>query len=74
MPRIRVYSPAGLVHGYSGFRAWGPGEYDFPDDARFVGWLQGQIDQGKCRIIPAVVPEQEPVAKQPRGRKAKESE
>lgn len=50
MPRIRVLSKAGLFHAFSGFKAWEPGVYDFPDDQRYAGFLQGHIERGTCRL------------------------
>ncbi len=52
MPRIQVTTKAGLFHLASGFKAWEEGEFDFPDDPRFGHWLQGQIEQGNCKLAP----------------------
>lgn len=52
MPRVIVESPAGLFHRASGFWAQGPGTYEFPDDPRFAGFLQGHIERGTCRLAP----------------------
>jgi hypothetical protein len=70
-------APGGLHHRASGFTAWGPGEYEFPDDERFAGFLQGHIERGTCVVIdlaeveePEVPEVPEPVqAPKPRGRR-----
>lgn len=59
MPRIRVTALEGLHHNFSGFHAWEPGIYDFPDDPRFSGWLQGHVERGAVEILTGK--EREPV-------------
>lgn len=49
--RIRVTSPAGLFHGASGFKAWEPGEYDFPGDPAYAGWLKGEQERGNVEFL-----------------------
>lgn len=50
--RIEVRSPSGLMHLASGFRAWEAGEYDFPGDPRYRGWLQGHVARGAVVLLP----------------------
>ncbi len=57
MPRIYVTEAgAGLTHRFSGFQAPHPGEYEFPDDERFAGWLRGHADRGNVVIVRAPKP------------------
>lgn len=49
--RIQVLDPAGLHHFASGFHAWEPGEYDFPADPAYRGWLQGHAERGAVKIL-----------------------
>lgn len=58
--RIRVLTETPLHHLKAGFQAWGPGEYDFPDDPAFAQWLEGQLDAGVIRKVEA---EPEPAAR-----------
>jgi hypothetical protein len=48
---IRVLTECGLHHVPAGLRAWGPGEYEFPDDPRYRGWLDGMVARGLCVIV-----------------------
>ncbi len=64
MPRIYVTEAgAGLTHRFSGFQAPHPGEYDFPDDSRFAGWLKGHAERGNVVIVRAPKPKAPPKAK-----------
>jgi hypothetical protein len=54
--RILVTSPQGLHHFAAGLQAWGPGEYDFPDNPLFAGWLQGQVERGAVQVLTAADP------------------
>lgn len=49
--RIRVNALEGLRNLKAEFCAWGPGVYEFPDDPRFTGWLQGYIDRGAVEVL-----------------------
>lgn len=50
MPRIYV-NTAPLQHLPGGLMAWFPGEFDFPDDPAYAGWLQGQIERGNISLV-----------------------
>ncbi len=55
--RIRVKQETPLHHVKAGFQAWAPGEYDFPDDVAFAGWLEGHVASGVVEILPPPEPE-----------------
>lgn len=50
--RIQVHSEKGETNRKAGFDVQVPGEYEFPDDPKFAGWLQGKIARGAISIIP----------------------
>lgn len=54
--RIRVLDPAGLHHFASGFHAWEPGEYDFPNDPVYAGWLEGHVEAGNVVVLAPPTP------------------
>jgi hypothetical protein len=49
--RIRVHNEKGVVNQKAGFTATSPGEYDFPDDPKYAGWLSGQAARGNLTIV-----------------------
>lgn len=61
---VRVLK-APLIHQASGFQAWDPGDYEFPRNPDFDGWLKGQVERGAMELVEV---EPEP-AKQPAARK-----
>lgn len=48
--RIRTNVP-GVANTKAGFNASIPGEYDFPSDTKYQGWLNGQVARGNISLI-----------------------
>jgi hypothetical protein len=53
--RIRVNDEKGLTNKKAGFDVQAAGEYDFPNDPAFSGWLSGQVARGAVTILEANV-------------------
>jgi hypothetical protein len=52
--RIEVLNPHGAANLKAGFHPTAPGEYDFPDDPKYAGWLNGQVARGAVRMVAPV--------------------
>lgn len=50
MPRIQTHQP-GVFNRKAGFHAVQPGEYDYPNEAQYRGWLDGQVRRGAVTIL-----------------------